>query len=194
MSHELTGISCDNALASKRRARINPFIATCLLMLTGLPFTFFATFRGLPLYDDEGTLIITFRQLLNGDILYHNNFELYGHFYYCTVKPIFSLFNVPLTHDSARLVTAILWICCNVTFATLVWRLTGSGITRAFTLIVMLFFLRLFGNSALHPQELSFLIIGVFLHLLVGIERQRATQVALLAIGAIVGAFTPHQG
>ena len=184
---ELTGIVCEDAPASKRWARINPVVATCLLMLTGLPFIFFATFSGIPAYGDEGTLMLTFRQLLNGGILYHNHFELYGPFYYFVFRPIFSLFHVPLSHDSARLITAFLWICCNVTYATLMWRLTGSAITRAFTLLVTLFILEEFGTSALHPQELIFLMIGVLLHLVVEIEKRKSAPVTFLAVGAIVG-------
>lgn len=135
---------CESAQASKGWARLNPIVATCLLALTGLPFIFFATFSGIPRYDDEGTMMMTFRQLLNGNILYHNIFALYGPFYYLTVEPIFSLFSVPLSHDTARLITATFWICCNVMFATLMWRLTVSAITTVFTLIVMLFFLSFF--------------------------------------------------
>ena len=89
--------------------------------------------------------------------------------------------------SSARLITAFLWICCNVTYATLMWRLTGSAITRAFTLLVTLFILEEFGTSALHPQELIFLMIGVLLHLVVEIEKRKSAPVTFLAVGAIVG-------
>ena len=130
--------------------------------------------------------MITFREILNGRILYHDISAFYGPFYYLTISTVFNLFNIPLSHDAVRLISATFWFCCSVTFATFVWRLTGSAITRAFALLTVLFLLELFVHSALHPQELSFLLIGILLHLVVGIEKQ-PKPVALLLLGAIVG-------
>ena len=99
MRANLTNLTYDIALASNHKARVNPVVAACLLVLAGLPFVFLVTFIGIPDYDDEGTLMITFRQLFNGGILYHYTYALYGPFCYFLITLIFSLFKVPLSND-----------------------------------------------------------------------------------------------
>ena len=77
----------DITLASNRKARLKPVVTTFLLVLAGLPFIFAVILNGIPDYDDEGTLMIAFRQLINGDTLYHSNYALYGPFYYFIMEP-----------------------------------------------------------------------------------------------------------
>jgi hypothetical protein len=182
----LTDVFENNAQACKCRARVKSIVTICLLALPALPFIFFAAFSDITVYDDEGTVMITFRQLLNGRVLYHDISAVYGPFYYFIIAPLFSLFHIPLSHDATRFISATFWLCCSVTFATFAWRLTESPIIKAFALITALLLLKLFVNSALHPQELSFLLIGILLHLLVGIEKH-PNPVALLLLGAIGG-------
>jgi hypothetical protein len=161
-------------------------LANGLLAVAALPFLFFATFIDTKVFDDEGTLMITFREISDGRILYHDISALYGPFYYSIITPLFSMLNIPLSHDAVRLVSAVFWFCCSVTFATFVWRLTRSVIAAAFAGLTALFLLKLFVHSPLHPQELSFLLIGVLLHLLVSVEKG-PRPIALALLGAIVG-------
>lgn len=172
--------------AYKFWARVKPVVATCLLTLTALPFIFFAAFGDVKPFDDEGTLMITFRELSDGRILYHDMSTLYGPFYYLTIASALNFFNIPLSHDAARFISATFWVCCSFTFAMFAWRLSSSAITRAFALLTALFLLKLFALSALHPQELSFLLIGILLHILIGIEK-KPNPIALMLLGAIVG-------
>jgi 4-amino-4-deoxy-L-arabinose transferase-like glycosyltransferase len=183
----LTEFAAQKIECSKRCTLVVPALAAGLLALTALPFIFFATFGEDPkIFDDEGTLMITFREILDGRVLYHDISALYGPFYYCIIAPLFSLLGVPLSHDAVRLVSATLWFCCIVTFATLAWRLTGSAIVASFAGLIALFFLKLFVHSPLHPQELSFLLIGILLHLLVSAEKE-PKPIVLALIGTIVG-------
>jgi hypothetical protein len=169
------------------RIRVAPALAIGVLAVTALLYLFFATFNEDPkIFDDEGTLMITFREILDGRILYHNISALYGPFYYSIITPLFSLLDIPLSHDAARLVSAVFWFCCSVTFATFVWRLTCSVIAAAFAGLTALFLLKLFVHSPLHPQELSFLLIGVLLHLLLSVEKG-PRPIALALLGVIVG-------
>ena len=167
---------------------VEPVLTTGLLALTALPFVYCAAFTGAKVFDDEGALMITFRDILDGRILYHDIFALYGPFYYFSFTPIFSLLNVPLSHDAARLISAFFWLCSSLIFAALSWRLTGSAIAKAFTFLTVLFLLKVFVHSPLHPQELSFLLVGIALHLLVSIEKE-SKPVTLILLGAIAGAL-----
>jgi hypothetical protein len=183
----LTAFAAQEIQSSKYQTLVTPAIGPSLLIVTALPFIFFVTFSESPkIFDDEGTLMITFREILDGRILYHDISALYGPFYYCTIAPLFSLLDVPLSHDAVRLVSAIFWFCCSMTFATLVWRLTGSTIAASFAGLTALFFLKFFVHSPLHPQELSFLLIGILLHLLVSMENG-PKPIALALMGVIVG-------
>ena len=130
--------------------------------------------------------MITFREILDGRILYHDISALYGPFYYSIITPLFSLLDVPLSHDAARLVSAAFWFCCTVSLAALVWRLTCSAIAALFAGLIALFFLKLFVHSPLHPQELSFLLICLLLHLLVSVEKE-PKPIALTLMGGVVG-------
>jgi len=166
--------------------RVAPILMFGAMALLALPYLFFATVSDVKIVDDEGTLMITFREIMEGHILYRDIFALYGPFYYFSIAPIFSFFQVPLSHDAVRLISAGFWFCSAVTFATIAWRLTGSAIAGAFSLLTALFLLKLFVNSPLHPQELGFLLIGILLHLLIGIERA-PKPFAFLLLGGIVG-------
>ena len=123
-------------------SRMPPVLATGLIVLITLPFLFFATFSDIRIYDDEGTLLITFREILNGRVLYRDISALYGPFYYFCIAPLFSVLNIPLTHNVGRLISALFWLSCSLTFASLVWRLTSSIIVAAFSLLTALFFLK----------------------------------------------------
>ena len=47
--------------------RVAPALATGVLAVTALLYLFFATFNEDPkIFDDEGTLMITFREILDG--------------------------------------------------------------------------------------------------------------------------------
>ena len=54
--------------------------AVLVLALISLPYVFIVTFNDVQSFDDQGALIIGFRDLLSNYIPYRESFLLYGHF------------------------------------------------------------------------------------------------------------------
>ena len=59
------------------------------LALLSLPYVFSEAFSDLQRFDDQGVLMIAFRDLLSGYVPYREVFLLYGPFYYVTLTPLF---------------------------------------------------------------------------------------------------------
>lgn len=155
------------------------------MVILVLPFVYATTFTDVQLYDDEGTLMITFRDMIEGRRLYNDEYALYGPFYYLTVGGLFTTLHLPLTHDVVRIISAVFWLACTITLASLVYRLTRSLSTSGLAFLTALFFLRFYSHSPTHPQEMSFLLVACLPHFLLNIERG-ATRVAPIAIGVMV--------
>jgi hypothetical protein len=59
--------------------RMTPVLATGLLAAAAISFLFFLTFIDTKVFDDEGTFMITFREILDGRILYNGDLENSSH-------------------------------------------------------------------------------------------------------------------
>ncbi len=157
-----------------------------VLALISLPYVFIETFNDVLVFDDQGALMIGFRDLLSNYVPYRESFLLYGPFYYVTLTPIFDLLQIPLNHDWVRMVSSFFWVASSVVLGALMLVLTRSMLAGAFAFFVSLFLLESMLHSPMHPQELSFLMIAVLFHLLLKIERD-PKPVVLMVAGAVVG-------
>ena len=154
---------------------LNPMKPILLLAVLALPYIFFETFSEVQTFDDQGALMISFRDLLQGRALYHDVFALYGPFYYECILPLFSVMHVPLTHDAGPAISAAFWLAISVALAALGFRITRSSLAGVCTFLVALFVLKPLTHSPLHPQELAFFLVILLLHVLCGIEQQIKT-------------------
>src|SRR5215467_4161405 len=155
------------------------------MAIVALPFIYATAFSDVMLYDDQGALMITFHDLMAGKRLYNDEFALYGPFYYFTIGSLFSILDLPLTHDVVRAVSAVFWLACTGIVSALVFRLTRSLIAAAFGFLAALFILRNFSHSPTHPQEISLLLLVCVPHLLLDLERSR-TSLSLAFMGVII--------
>ena len=85
-----------------------------VLALISLPYVFSVTFNDVQIFDDQGALMIGFRDLLNNYVPYRESFLLYGPFYYVTLVPLFDLLQIPLNHDWVRMVSSFFWVANSV--------------------------------------------------------------------------------
>jgi hypothetical protein len=90
------------------------------------PFVLFSTFSGMPWFDDEGTLLVGFRSLLEGHRMYDDIYSLYGPLYNGVYGLVFVVLHVPLTHTTSRLIAGALWLTYAAGFAAFCQRLTSS--------------------------------------------------------------------
>jgi hypothetical protein len=160
-------------------------LATTIL---ALPYVYAAAFTGVELYDDEGTLMITFREIMEGQRLYDDEYALYGPFYYISIGGLFTTLHLPLSHDVVRLVSAAFWLACTIALSALVYRMTRSLVASGLAYVTALLLLKPFTSSPTHPEEICVLLLVWLPHLLCGIER-RPAPAALAAIGTIVSAM-----
>lgn len=173
-------------------ARRTAWFAVLLVLLGALtlPYAFFSGFSGLQFFDDDGTLMITFRDLAHGLRLYDDIFALYGPFYYLTIGSLFTNLHVPLTHDAIRIISTVFRFACSGMLAALTYRLTRSLLGGLFTFLACVFLLQFLLYSPTHPQEICLLMAAALPHLVLSIEaRPERAAAPLAATGVILGAL-----
>lgn len=154
--------------------------------LLSLPYIYLDAYNNIWLFDDEGTMMITFKNVMEGWRLFDDAYAMYGPFYYVVIGQLFSVLQLPLTHDVARGIAALFWLADTLLLASLVYKVTGSIAASALAFVTALFMLEIFTHSPLHPEELCLVMVACLLHFLCRIEKQQSTP-WLIVIGIIVG-------
>jgi hypothetical protein len=153
--------------------------------LLAVPFVLFSTFSGMSWYDDEGTLLVGFRSLLDGHRMYDDIFSLYGPLYNAVYGLVYVVLGIPLTHTAGRLIAAALWLSYTAGFAVFCHRLTRSMATMLFGYLLGLVWLAQLVESPGHPEEICLLLLATVLLLACSIERV-PNAAALTGIGTAV--------
>src|SRR5689334_10669447 len=132
-----------------------PRLGLLLVLATVLaaPYVLFSTFSGMSWFDDEGTLLVGFRSLLDGHRMYDEIYSLYGPLYNLVYGLVYVVLQVPLTHTAGRLIAAALWLTYTAGFAVFSQRLTSSTATTLFVYLFVLIWLGELMHSPGHPEE-----------------------------------------
>jgi hypothetical protein len=117
------------------------------------------TFSEVELQDDEGSLMYALRAFMNGGVLYDHVRTLYGPLFYLFQGFARKVFGVPLSHDSTRAVSALVWVTAALVLFVLVYRATGSLAIATAAHFLGFRALRFLGFEALHPQDLCILLL-----------------------------------
>lgn len=146
----------------------------------------YRVFVSLANYDDEGYMMWTVKQFLDGQILYDQVHTVYGPFYYLYEWCILSLIGSPVASDSVRLVSGAFWVAAALMAFLLVYRATGSLVVAMCAYLVAFRAMGFVGEEPGHPQEAC-----VFVLLALG----RAFYVAnrtlrMVLMGALGGALS----
>ena len=145
----------------------------------------FAQFQG---YDDEGYLLITVQQFLQGIPLYDDIYTQYGPAYYLWQQVLHGMLGIPVTHDATRVVTVVVWLGCSALAAVPVWLLTRRALLTAIGMAIAFFHLTQLTFEPGHPQELC--LLGVMGAVAVAmwrlVARGRLGIPAAMAVGALV--------
>src|SRR5262249_806544 len=105
-----------------RVAGIVLLAAATIMLARAAYFTLFSIFRD---YDDVGMMLITILQFVQGKALYTEVFSHYGPFYYWFHWLLFRPGWFPLCHDTAGILTIVLWLTSCLMQGLFVWRVTG---------------------------------------------------------------------
>ena len=159
------------------------------LLALGLAFAWTFVYTGFRPYDDEGYLMISVQEFLNGKRLYDDVFTQYGPFYYFSYGLYHSRAFAGLSHDSVRLATALVWLATAAGCALLATRVAGkavaAGAVAAFALTMVI--LKTLANEPGHPQELCILL--TVLVLLTTTLANAGGRVLPSVLGALVAAL-----
>lgn len=165
-------------------SRLTTFLLFGAVTLWALPTAFFQVFSSF--YDDEGYLMITVKQFVEGRVLYDEIYTQYGAAYYFYKWLIHGLLNLPVTHNITRLTTLFVWVLTSFLCGIFALRLTRSAVGGAAAYILTFLILFRMTDEPGHPQELCGLILIVSLLLLTGKNSGKSFNVRLGLLGATV--------
>ncbi len=161
------------------------FIAAMLGVTVWALFTgYFQVFSFFPFHQDEGYLMITVKQLLDGKTLYDQIYTQYGPAYYLYEQIIYAVSGMPVTHDFTRLMTLAVWTLISLLGGVFTFRLTRSTLfgAMAYVLTFLILFRTVYEPG--HPQELCGLLVILILLLLTnsGDEKKFRVSATLAAV------------
>jgi hypothetical protein len=138
-------------------------------MLAGILFTSFSVagycrlFGRYSQYDDEGYLMISLRQYIQGFTLYDDVYSQYGPFYYVSHRLVHGTLGVPITHDSVRWVFLCFWLSLTFACFRVICHLTRSRMAAVLGCIPFFWMLRGLASEPAHPQGIILVLIAVIL-------------------------------
>jgi len=104
--------------------------------------------------------MLTVRQYLDGNILYDQVYTQYGSVYYLFQALLHKISGLPVTHNTTRLTTIVLWISTSLFCGIFASKLTRSNLCGAAAYILTFLILFRTTHESGHPQELcGFLLI-----------------------------------
>ncbi|MBL9214673.1 MAG: hypothetical protein JNG83_04275 [Opitutaceae bacterium] len=105
-------------------------------------------------YDDEGYLLLTYRNFLAGARLYDDVFSQYGPWPYVYHQLVTTLLHEPLTHMLGRNLTALHWVLCALLCGALAARATGRTVAGVSTTLITFGLLWQMNAEPSHPGSL----------------------------------------
>ena len=129
------------------------------LTVLAAPVAYFKVFTDFSFWDDEGALMTSVKQVLEGQRLYQEVVSGYGPFYYlyASIERIVS--GTPVTHDVVRMSSLLPWLSTAAICALVVLRLTRSIALAAIVHLLAVQSLSFFADEPGHPQELCILLL-----------------------------------
>jgi hypothetical protein len=143
-------------------------------------------FSSFAAYDDEGYVLISLRAFAHHGGLYTHVYSQYGPFYYEAWSTIFSW--LPLTLDTGRLATLVIWVLASLGFGVAIKVFTGNLLAGLATQLGASILLLSFVDQSMHPAGLMCLMFAVAL-LSLGLIGQGRRSVGFVMLGAAVGAL-----
>jgi hypothetical protein len=154
-------------------ARANLVMLQRLAIVLGLLATltlcallgFWRMFSLLPPYDDEGCMLITIKQFIDGHALYDHVFSMYGPLPVLVKWMFFAVSGQPVGHDLGRLIALGYWLATAMASGATAWRLTRSLVAGYAAAVLIFLVLWMIISEPGHPQELCalLLVLAVFL-------------------------------
>ena len=123
------------------------------LTLVGGVWAYYRIFTGFSVWDDEGSLMASVKQYLDGFKLYDQVWSGYGPVYYFYNWIVRSITGTPVTHNVVRLSSLLPWLLTSLVCAWIVLRLTDSLCLASLSHLATLS-LGIFANEWAPPRDL----------------------------------------
>ena len=143
-----------------------------------------AIFSSFSYWDDEGGDLIELNSFISNGSLYSSVYAVYGPFYYQALGALFSLINVPITHDAGRFVTLSFWITSSTIIGFSVYRLTRNIAIAIAVQLLVFGGLRTLVQEPMWPGGLIALLLSGAL--LVATSARQGALVVMALLGAII--------
>jgi hypothetical protein len=158
------------------------------LTLLGGIWAYYRVFTGFSFYDDEGSMMASVKQYLDGLKLYDQFWSGYGPVYYFYNWLLRSITGTSVTHDVVRISSLLPWLVTPLVCAWIILRVTDSLVLATLVHKLTLYSLVFFAFEPGHPQELCILLLVCFVAsgTLIG---QRRHLLATILLGALPAAL-----
>lgn len=156
----------------------------CVVVLLRAISSYVFMFSRFADYDDEGNILLSIKQFLEGNALYDEIFAQYGPFFFILSKAIFGTGLVELGHDSGRILTYVIWLAIVGIFSSTTWRLTRSYILLIIVIFLSFDYLSFLAREPLHPQIFCLLLLSLIMFVSTFFSEKIATNKPLI-IGAL---------
>lgn len=133
------------------------------------------------LYDDEGYVLIGYRNFIEGERLYDDIFSQYGPFPYIYHWLVSTVLHTPLTHMLGRTLTALHWTGSALLAGALAFRLTRHGTTGLFAALATFGLLWQINQEPSHPGSLICLVLAAAAYSIISaLDRRRWNWLATI--------------
>src|SRR5689334_12876044 len=105
-------------------------------------------------YDDEGYLLLTYRNFIEGGRLYDQIFSQYGPWPYLYHQLVTTVLHLPVTHMLGRSLTALHWVLCAMCAGAAVAVSTRRTVAAVATTLATFGFLWQMNSEPSHPGSL----------------------------------------
>ena len=158
------------------------------LTLLGGIWAYYRVFTGFSFWDDEGSMLASVKQYIDGLKLYDQFWSGYGPVYYFYNWLLRSSTGTPVTHDVVRISSLLPWLATALVCAWIILRVTDSLVLATLSHLLTLYSLQFFAFEPGHPQELCIFLLVCFVAsgTLIG---QRRHLLATVLLGALPAAL-----
>jgi hypothetical protein len=146
--------------AVTRLGRLGLTAAVAVLVGLGAVVAYLQEFSMVPVWDDQGYMMLSVRHLLDGHRLYDDIRVFYGPLYYLVTWVLHGPLGLPLTHDGVRMISLALRGATATVAACAVFRMTRGVVLAVFTLLTLGAGVFTIMPEAGHPQELVVLLVA----------------------------------
>lgn len=162
------------------------FPVFALVTIWAIPTAYFQAFSQFAPYDDEGYLMMTVKQYLDGGVLYDQVYTQYGAVYYFIQAIFHKISGLPVTHNVTRFTTIIFWISTALLCGIFTSKLSRSAIGGAAAYVLTFLILFRTTHESGHPQEICGFLLVLSLLLLVDKPENRWFVARLGLLGATI--------